>query len=901
MLSPEQHQRLTELLDEALKYSSAERESFLAQACAGDDSLRREVEALIAALNESPDFIEASALDEFSDLLTDEPPMAGRRLGHYQILREIGRGGMGAVYLAERADEYREQVALKVVKRGMDTEFVVRRFRHERQILASLHHPNIARLLDGGTTDDGLPYFVMEFIEGEPINEYCDHHQLSIIERLKLFRTVCAAVHYAHQNLVIHRDLKPGNILITADGTVKLLDFGIAKILNPEISQTVEKTATMMRLMTPEYASPEQVRGEQVTTASDVYSLGVILYELLTGHRPYRITSILPSDIERIICEQEPEPPSRRRKSEVGSRKSEDEEAGEASAADYRLPNSEFRIPNSALRGDLDNIVLMALRKEPLRRYASVNGLSEDIRRHLAGQPVTARSDTFSYRAGKFIQRHKAGVAAAALVVLSLIAGLIATVWQARRAQQQQARAERRFNDVRKLANSYLFEFHDAIAELQGTTQVRALVVKRALEYLDSLAQEASDDRSLQQDLAAAYLKVGDVQGRPGHASLGDRAGALASYRKALAIYESLATTGANDETLRQEMSVIYLRVGDALQSGDSMAALQSYRRGLASASPADRLSVASFHQRIGEMQIATGDLAGATESQRQAMALYEDVAAAQPNDKKAQRSLFINFIKAGNLLFEAGEKKGALPLYQKSVPIARRLAEADPLNARAQRELAACLDKVGNALAATGDRSGALAHYHEAFAIRQKVSAADPKNAELRRDLSISHDKLGEISAAAGNIAAALAHYREALRIDSAQASRDTQNLLDRANSLEKIGSLLFKTGDAAAALDQQQKSRALREEVVNNLDRENVQARRDLASSYLRLGELSAAMAEKTAAAQPRWREALNWYHKAQAMLADLKRRGALNKSDEPDQVRLAAEIARCEAALK
>jgi tetratricopeptide (TPR) repeat protein len=280
---------------------------------------------------------------------------------------------------------------------------------------------------------------------------------------------------------------------------------------------------------------------------------------------------------------------------------------------------------------------------------------------------------------------------------------------------------------------------------------------------------------------------------------------------------------------------------------------------------------------------------------------LYEAVAAAQPEDKKAQRSLFINFIKAGNLLFEAGEKKGALPLYQKAVPIARSLALADPLNARAQRELAACLDKVGNALAPTGDRSGALAQYNEAFAIRQKVAAADPKNAELRRDLSISHDKLGEISAASDNIAAALAHYREALRIDSAQPGRDTQNMLDRANSLEKIGSLLFKTGEFTAALDHQQKSRALREEVVNNLDRENVQARRDLASSYIRLGELSAAMAEKAPAAQPRWREALSWYHKAQEMLADLKRRGALNKSDETDQVRIAAEIARCEAALK
>ena len=887
-MNSDRHQQLTELLDQALQFPTSERKAFLLSACPDDVELQREAESLIASFEQASGFIEApvfAGVDDFP--FPDEPPMEGRQIGHYKIVRELGRGGMGAVYLAMRADEYREQVALKIVKRGMDTDFVVRRFRYERQILASLHHPNIARLFDGGTTEEGLPYFVMEYIEGEPIDQYCNHHNLSILERLKLFRTVCAAVHYAHQNLVIHRDLKPGNILITADGTVKLLDFGIAKILNPEISQTVEKTATLMRLMTPEYASPEQVRGELVTTASDVYSLGVVLYELLTGHRPYRITSILPSDIERIICEQEPTRPSTAgMKDEGGGMK--------------RKHGLSSFIPHpSSLRGDLDNIILMALRKEPQRRYASVEQFSEDIRRHLEGLPVSARSDTFSYRAGKFVQRHKAGVAAAALIVLSLIAGLITTVWQARRAQAQQAKAERRFNDVRKLANAYLFEFHDAIAELQGTTQARALVVKRALEYLDSLAQETSDDRGLQQELAAAYLKVGDVQGRPGHASLGDKEGALTSYRKALAIYEALAKIGNNDAALRQEMTTGFTRLGDALQYHDSKAALASYRQGLAAANPTDRLSIANFHQRIGEMQLATGDATGAGASQQQAMALYEAMAAETPNDKKAQRSLFINYIKAGNLLFEAGEQKAALPLYQKTVPMARAIAVADPLNARAQRELAACLDKVGNALLATGEQSGALTNYNEAFAIRQKVAAADARNAELQRDLSISHDKLGEVSAAAGNIADALAHYREALRIDSAFASRDTQSLLDRANSLEKIGSLLLPSGDVNSALEHQQKGRALREDVVNQ-DRENVNARRDVASSSLRLGETWIKKAEQSK--QPSdWQQARQWLQRSLDELQELKRRGALPKKEEGELDKIAREMAKCEAALK
>jgi non-specific serine/threonine protein kinase/serine/threonine-protein kinase len=480
-----------------------------------------------------------------------------------------------------------------------------------------------------------------------------------------------------------------------------------------------------------------------------------------------------------------------------------------------------------------------------------------------------------------------------------LIAGLIATIWQARRAQAQQAKAERRFNDVRKLANS-LFEIHDAIAELQGTTQARALVVKRALEYLDSLAQEASDDRGLQQELAAAYVKVGDVQGRPGHGSLGDKEGALTSYRKALAIYEALAASGSINDGLRQEMTTGFTRVGDALQSRDSTAALASYRQGLAMANPTDRLSIANFHQRIAEMQIATGDAGTAAVSQQQAMALFETMAAETPNDQKAQRSLFINYIKAGNLLFEAGEAKAALPLYQKTVPMARALAEADPLNARAQRELAACLDKVGNALFAANDQNGALTQYNEAFAIRQKVAAADTRNAELQRDLSISHDKLGEVSTAQGNIAAALAHYREALRIDTALASRDTQSLLDRANSLEKIGALLLQSGDVNGALEHQQKGRVLREDVVNNLDKENVQARRDLASSYLRLGEASLKKAGQSRQATD-WQQARQWLQRSLDEWQSLKQRGALSKKDDGEWDKIAREIAKCDAALR
>ena len=313
---------------------------------------------------------------------------------------------MGVVYLAVRADDhYQKRVAIKLVQHGLYTGAILHRFRTERQILASLDHPNIARLLDGGTTTDGRPYLVMEYVEGLPIDVYCDRHKLSISERLRLFRTVCAAVHYAHQNLVIHRDLKPSNILVSTDGVPKLLDFGIAKLLNPELSApSLVFTESGLQLLTPEYASPEQVRGEPLTTASDVYALGVLLYELLTGHQPYRLTSRRRQDLERVICEVDPLKPS----TAISRSDADTETDGTGQRTPATVSQTREGQPEKLRRrltGDLDNIVLMALRKEPQRRYGSAEHLAEDLRRHLEGLPVMARPQTFGYRSAKFIRR----------------------------------------------------------------------------------------------------------------------------------------------------------------------------------------------------------------------------------------------------------------------------------------------------------------------------------------------------------------------------------------------------------------------------------------------------------------------------------------------------------------
>lgn len=413
----------------AVEHDTTARAAFVQAVCAGDEALRCEVERLLAADQKAqqlgPGFL-ASPLRSARDI----------KLGAYQLRHEIARGGMGTVWLAERADEqFQQQVAIKVMHAGGSSEELQRRFQHERQILADLNHPNIARLLDGGTTEDGRPYFVMEYIEGLPLDEYCHQQQLAIRARLQLFRQVCAAVQYAHQHLIIHRDLKPANILVTTDGTPKLLDFGVAKLLQPDLTAS-HHTGNGLTPMTPAYASPEQMCGKQLTTTSDVYSLGVVLYELLTGRSPYQLKENTFGELSRAICEQEPTAPSRSQKSEAGSLKSE-----EKAAADF-LPRSSFQLPASSLRGDLDSIVLMALRKEPSARYSSVEQFSTDIQRYLDGLPTLARKGTFAYRAMKYVRRYKVPVAAAALIVLSLLSGIGATSRQAQIAHAAQAKAE---------------------------------------------------------------------------------------------------------------------------------------------------------------------------------------------------------------------------------------------------------------------------------------------------------------------------------------------------------------------------------------------------------------------------------------------------------------------------
>ena len=464
-LTLERWQRLAPILDEALDLEPQARAAYLDRACAGNSALRQDAEALLAAEAASSEFLAASAeayLGIQAPTPDDNALPSGTRLGPYRVLRELARGGMGEVYLGERADgEFEQSVALKVIRSGMDSAEVRRRFLAERQILARLNHPNIAKLLDGGLTAEGRPWFAMEYVAGEPLTVYGDTRQLPVPERLRLFADVCEAVRYAHQNLVVHRDLKPSNILVTADGRVKLLDFGIAKLLEDgptggrEDGQEAPATRTELRVLTPEYAAPEQVRGEPVTTATDVYALGAVLYELLTGRRAHQFERHTPAEVERVICDTKPEPPS-------------------------AVVTGSDRL-RRLLRGDLDTIVLQALQKEPARRYPSVEALLEDLRRCQAGLPITARPDSIGYRAGKFFRRHQVGVAAGVGLLIALLGGFGATLWQA----QAKAREAAKAREVKDFVVN-LFQVSDP-AESRGREITARELLARGVTRVDSV------------------------------------------------------------------------------------------------------------------------------------------------------------------------------------------------------------------------------------------------------------------------------------------------------------------------------------------------------------------------------------------------------------------------------
>ena len=875
--------KIEEIFQRVADCEPAARSSVLAAACSGDDALRREVESLLA--HEVFDtFIQQPINGAARSLAsTTDRDLLGANLGSYRITELIGEGGMGAVYAAVRDDElFQQKVAIKVVKRGMDSGFVISRFQAERRILASLEHPNIARLIDGGSTPDGRPYFVMEFIEGQTLNEYCLANQLSIAARINLFRQICSAVQYAHQKLIAHRDIKPGNILVTSEGVPKLLDFGIAKLLDPLQSDAdPARTATMVRMMTPDYASPEQVRGLQITTATDIYSLGAVLYELLTGQRAHRLESYTPTEIERVICETEVERPSviaERLKSEGGM---------------TRVPNkklfSSFILHPSSLKGDLDNIVLMAMRKEPARRYLSVEQFSDDLRRHLEKLPVLARPDTLRYRTGKFLRRNRTAAVAAAIVLLSLTAGLIAANYQARRA-------ERRFQQVRKLANTFLFEFHDKIQNLPGATEAREMVAQTALEYLNSLVQEAGNDPTLLLDLAQAYTKVGDVQGDPWTPNLGHTAEAMQSYQRSLALAQTLNPSSFSGQQVQRLLATDYFKIG-ALQSetGDKLGAQVTLRQALSIGEPLaqstgdaeDIKLLINSYTRFGDTQLDTGDAPGAMESYRRAHQMAERAAIAYPGID-SQGRLGNSFGHLGESLVTMGDAEAAIRQYRQGADILEKLVDREP-TVRQRRDLRVFYTWLGNLYGNPnfiniGDRKTALEYYKRALSLAEAHAAVDPRNARARLDLAVSYAGLGDVEMQMDAQRGA-EYFRKALDVAMAllrEAPENYSYLRRREIYLTKLATAQLRLGDRTAAMRNLRQA----EEILAQLtarDPADAQVLGDQHANLQALAECQLAANEYDSA----------WQY-FQQMLALAQKAVAVSRSDLYGQRRLAEAYA-------
>ncbi len=812
-------EKLKDYFNQAIDLPAGERTSFL-ESC--DEDLRNQIENLIEAHEHAGEFIAEPAMVEIG-LADDTDTNIGRLIDGYELLSEIGQGGMGAVYLAKHTGEsFTQNVAVKLVKRGMDTAAVLKRFVMERQILANLDHPNIARLLDVGTTEDGLPYFVMEYIEGLPVTKFCDANSFSTEERLKLFCRICAAVQYAHQNLVVHRDIKPSNILVTEDETPKLLDFGIAKLLNPDWSvETAEATATMMRLLTPEYASPEQLRGANITTASDVYSLGVVLYELLSGRRPFVIENDSREEFIQAILTKEPVRPSAVSNSKFQIPDSENETSsnGEQYTANKKpLANPKSKIQNlKSLKGDLDNIILKALRKEPERRYASVQEFSEDIRRHLVGLPVSATADTASYRLRKFGRRHRAGVLVGGLVALLLLTATAITAWQSVAAKRERDRAEQRFNQVRELAHTVLFDYHDQIKNLPGATAVREKLVTDSLRYLDNLAQESDDSPDLQREIVGAFRKVGDIQGSGDATNLGKTDAALTSYRKALEIQSKLAAENPSNVEDQKMLAHLYLDVGlQIFKTGDLPETENFYRKALDIFSNVRKSQPDGFQTEIDLAKVwwylamvssAKNDFDGALENYRQALEIYRKIVAADASDKKQRRNLALTYKNTGAILQLKHELAQALELFQKALMLDAESAAADENDVLAQLDLSFTLGSLGSILRDMKNYEESVENYRKALAIRQKVFAADGKNviaqtavARAQKEIGITLMHLARNEEAQKSLEQAVSGYENLAAADSNNASKKTS----LAETLTALGNGFFQTGNFSAAAEK-------------------------------------------------------------------------------------------------
>jgi eukaryotic-like serine/threonine-protein kinase len=891
-LSPERWREISPYLDQVLSRAEDERGAWL-------ESLRPEKPEIAALLDQLLHAHRAAAQEHFLERqphLPTESSFAGQVIGAYRLTSPIGQGGMGSVWLAERSDgRFERRVAVKFLHFSLALTGAAR-FKREGLILGQLAHPHIAELIDAGVTDRGEPYLVLEHVKGEPIDQYCDNLHLDIECRIKIFLDVLSAVAHAHGSLIVHRDLKPSNVLVRNDGQVKLLDFGIAKLLGEESGSTEATLLTMQgaSALTPLFAAPEQVTGAPITTATDVYALGVLLFQLLTGQHPAGDSTCSAAEVVKAVVETE----TGRASDAVASSADIEAIAGKRSTSRERLPRQ--------LRGDLDTIITKTLKKNPAERYSSVTALAEDLRRYLKREPISARPDSFMYRGGKFARRNKLGVAVTTLVLIGIAAGIIAVNREARRA-------EYRFQQVRKLAHTVLFDLNPQIENLAGATPARELLVKTSLEYLDSLAAESGNDARLQIELATAYEKIGDVQGNSRYSNLGHPEASLESYRKAAAIARKLpasaeslevlagaytgigtvqatqlghrasgreslrtaikfadsipATAGKQDYELRAQA---YGLLGDIDEINDPLLAAAPIQRALeiagewaqADSSSQPKLYLAVLKKDWADIQWGMGDLSGARSTLLDSLAIFKDLINKDPSNADWQIQESVDWERMGLLsghpdFFNLGDRKAAALWFAKFVQQLERNVAADPKDARAKFGLS---EAVGD-LAAVYRYSSPIRSeklYQRSLALSDSALSADPRDSEVLFWQSFERAGFASLLSKKGKRTAAMNQLNHAITVLESLTNRDPAEI----SAHQLLGVVLRRraaysldTGDTVAA--QRDLSRS--EEMLAKLYKDNpnnLTILRDLAYCYREKGDL--------AAQRSRWQDANREYQK-------------------------------------
>ncbi|MCC6367040.1 MAG: serine/threonine protein kinase [Bryobacterales bacterium] len=745
-MDPQAWNLVSDILAEALEREDpAAREALLSSRCAGQPALRAEVGSLLAS------YLRSGSLEDTALAATPRRLSAGDMLGPYRITCQIGTGGMGIVYRAERADgQFERSVAIKVIGEILLSEDAVRRFRSERAILASLRHPNITQLIDAGVTAAGMPYLVMELVEGIPITEYCEIHHLNLRQRLALFREVCPAVQYAHQHLIIHRDLKPSNILIDGEGIPKLLDFGVARLLDSQASAGATKD---LRRFTPNFASPEQLRGESLSTSSDIYSLGVVLYCLLAGDRPYDLTAHSFADAIRYVTEEEP--PLLRRKAKP-----------EAAAA---------------LEGELELIVRKAMAKSPAGRYVSARELAGDIDSFLAGRPVTAHAESKGYLLRKFVSRNARASAAVLCAVTLLIAGMASALYQNHVANIERQKAEQRFEQVRHLANSILFEFQQDLAKLAGATEIRRKMIARAMEHLEALSRQASDV-SFRRELAAAYSRLGDVQGGANW-SLGDRKGAMASFEKSRQILNGILAEQPQDKAASLSLAMVTGRMATIAHFAgwpDEAARWNAERERLVlqlfERFPHDEGAMEAMANVWFMRAQAPQRLEDQSACLQKALDLFEKLLRAHPAERARMYDVSVTSKSLASAAINLKDYSQARVHAKRAADLDRMAAEGDPLDARARLDYAFSLSTLASIESDTGNLSRAQDLFQQSVEIRRTLWAAEPQNARIRIAYVSGLYYLGGCLARAGSKADARRLLFEALAILQKYNMREPQ-----------------------------------------------------------------------------------------------------------------------------